>query len=50
MKKTTKKSKFITNPMIIIDYLPLGYTTLINNLESSNSTVTDYIELDKKNE
>ncbi len=44
MKKTIKKSKFITNPMIIIDYLPLGYTTIINNLKSNNSSTTEYIE------
>ena len=39
-----KKKKKITNPVIVIDYLPLKYTFVINSLESSNSTTTQYIK------
>ena len=40
MKKYQKK----TDPVIVIDYLPLKYTFVINSLESSNTTTTQYIE------
>ena len=39
-----KKKKKITNPIIVIDYLPLKYAFVINNLKSNNSTTTQYIE------
>ena len=39
-----KKYQKITDPVIVIDYLPLKYTFVINSLESSNTTTTQYIE------
>ena len=39
-----KKKKKITNPVIVIDYLPLKYDFVINNLKSNSSTTTQYIE------
>ena len=39
-----KKKKKITNPVIVIDYLPLKYDFVINNLKSNNSTTTQYIK------
>ena len=39
-----KKYKKITDPVIVIDYLPLKYTFVINSLESSHTTTTQYIE------
>jgi len=39
-----KKYKKITDPVIVIDYLPLKYTFIINSLKSNSSTTTQYIE------
>jgi hypothetical protein len=39
-----KKYLKITDPVIVINYLPLKYTFVINNLKSSNSTTTQYIK------
>ena len=39
-----KKKKKITDPVIVIDYLPLKYDFVINNLKSNSSTTTQYIE------
>jgi len=39
-----KKYKKITDPVIVIDYLPLKYTFVINSIESNSTTTTQYIE------
>ena len=39
-----KKKKKITDPVIVIDYQPLKYAFILNNLKSNNSNTTQYIE------
>ena len=41
----SKKKKIkTTEPVIVVDYLPLKYDFLINALKSGSSSVTEYIE------
>ena len=39
-----KKINFLAEPIIIIDYLPLQYASVMNALETNSTSTTEYIE------
>ena len=40
----------LSQPRILIDYLPIKDIVIINTLKKNNTSTTEYIEVDIKNE